>query len=359
MILLEYIKQHGIGALHEKFSIKAKPHVKYNNLILLKYNQIDSPINPITRQCRGIILDRDQDYKIISRPYDRFANHGESWADDLDWSTAKVYEKLDGSLCTLYHYNDEWHVASSGDPAASGDVNGFDFTFKELFWKTWNDLGYELPQSTRYCYMFELCTIYNKVLVQHKESRIVLHGVRNIHTQQEFGPQYHALHNGWEGIKSFDLNSLDAAIDTCKSIDPSKGEGFVVVDSEFRRVKIKSPAYVSLSHLKESINPKSMLEIIRTNESSEFLTYFPEYESFYHTLKSSYQQLVRDIEKTYDESKHIEDRKEFALQVKDKPFAGVLFSLKQGKSKSVKAALQNYKIDRLVEMLPKEDTIKS
>ena len=46
---------------------------------------------------------------------------GESSADAIDWSTARVMEKLDGSLATLYWYKGEWHVSSSGVPDASSE----------------------------------------------------------------------------------------------------------------------------------------------------------------------------------------------------------------------------------------------
>ena len=37
----------------------------------------------------------------------------------IDWGTARVYEKLDGSLMTLYRYGGAWQVASSGLPDGS------------------------------------------------------------------------------------------------------------------------------------------------------------------------------------------------------------------------------------------------
>ncbi len=55
----------------------------------------------IVQQCRGIILDEANNWQIVSYPYDKFFNYEESYAPQLDWSTAKIFEKLDGSLMTL------------------------------------------------------------------------------------------------------------------------------------------------------------------------------------------------------------------------------------------------------------------
>ena len=40
------------------------------------------------RECRAIILDRDNDWKVISYPYNKFFNYGEKWADPIGKSTA-------------------------------------------------------------------------------------------------------------------------------------------------------------------------------------------------------------------------------------------------------------------------------
>ena len=42
----------------------------------------------------------------------------------INWKTARVYEKIDGSLMTLYFYDNKWIISSSGKPDADG--NGAD-----------------------------------------------------------------------------------------------------------------------------------------------------------------------------------------------------------------------------------------
>jgi hypothetical protein len=138
---------------------------------------------------------------VVCLPYYKFFNYGEIYAsDDLDWSSIVVTEKLDGSLATLYWYKDEWHVSSSGVPDASGSyvfclkLDGF-FLFRELlclvfpwslyqplfsigntskkfsevFWDIWNELGLRLPEDATKCYIFELLTPLNVIVVRPKE----------------------------------------------------------------------------------------------------------------------------------------------------------------------------------------------
>ncbi len=119
--------------------ISAKFGERYPNLCLLKYDQLEADWNdPMTSECRGIILDVGDKYKVVSISYNKFWNAHEARAAKIDWSTAKVFDKADGSLAIIYYYDNAWQVQTSGTVEASGQVGQFNFTFKELFWKTWN-----------------------------------------------------------------------------------------------------------------------------------------------------------------------------------------------------------------------------
>src|SRR4051812_14440572 len=103
MEVIKYLKQYGLKALEEEFSIKAK--IYEEGLIVLNYDQIYSSTkaHPIVAECRGLILDTD--FNIVSRSFDRFFNLGEQpeTQTDIDISKAVCMEKIDGSLIKIYH----------------------------------------------------------------------------------------------------------------------------------------------------------------------------------------------------------------------------------------------------------------
>src|SRR5689334_13224443 len=102
---VRFLRLHGLPELCERYKITARRHGYYPGLVQLKYSQIESPMGErIVQECRGLILDEGHDWKVIAFPYTKFFNHGEGHAAPIDWGTAKVYEKLDGSLMTLYSY---------------------------------------------------------------------------------------------------------------------------------------------------------------------------------------------------------------------------------------------------------------
>ncbi len=358
MELQEYLRQYGLEQLCNTYSIKVNRHQKYPHLVCLKYSQIDSPMGEkIVQQCRGIILDSQANWQIISYPYNKFFNYGEGHGAKIDWSSAKVYEKLDGSLMVLYFYDGKWQVQSSGTPDASGQVHNFNMTFAELFWQVWEELKYPLPEEIEQCFMFELTTPYNRVLVRQNENNLILHGARNINSLLESDPSIWSNKYGWNLVKSYSLTSWEDVIIACQNLDPMASEGYVVCDRNFNRVKVKSPQYVAISHLRENFSPRRMIEIVITNEGQEFLSYFPEWTDLYNKIKSRYDSLIAEIEENYRKYQHIEVQKDFALVIKHLPYTGVLFSLRSGKINSVHEALRQINLQKIEELLGMDDII--
>ncbi|MBR8829005.1 MAG: T4 RnlA family RNA ligase [Gomphosphaeria aponina SAG 52.96 = DSM 107014] len=352
MELQAYLRRRGLDSLCQQYNIKANRHHQYPHLVCLKYSQIDSPLGEkVVQQCRGIILDEAQNWQIVSYSYNKFFNYGEVHAAQIDWSQATVYDKLDGSLMVLYFYDGQWQVQSSGTPDATGNVGDFNLTFAQLFWQVWQSLGYQLPQETDYCFSFELMTPYNRIVVKQESKKIVLHGVRNVLTLKEEKPAVWGSKYAWEVVKSFPLSNWTEIIKAAAELDPMDAEGYIVCDSEFNRVKVKSPQYVAIAHLRENFSTRRMLEIILNNEGDEFLSYFPEWTEFYEKIIAQYNKAVQEIEAVYQQYKDIPVQKDFALAIKHLPYAGILFALRAGKSSSVKESLRQTSIPKVEQLL--------
>jgi RNA ligase len=355
MELQTYLQHNGLDLLCQTYAIKASWHQELPQLVCLKYSQLESPMGEkIVQQCRGIVLDSSQNWQIVSYPYDKFFNYGETHAVAIDWNSATVYEKLDGSLMVLYFYQDQWRVQSSGTADASGKVEQFGITFADLFWRVWRELGYRLPENPDYCFIFELMTPYNRVVVRHTQNKLVLHGVRNLKTLKEEALQDWAESLGWQVVASYPLQTWDDIYNAAQTLDPMDSEGYIVCDRHFNRIKVKSPQYVAMSHMRSQFSSRKFLEIIRNNEGEEFLSYYPEWTELYRRIQQRYEALAQDIERVYQQYQAIELQKEFAMAVKDLPYSGVLFLLRSGKIDSVKEGLKNMLLYRLEDLLQLE-----
>ena len=68
-----------------------------DNYVLFKYNQLDSDFNEeICRECRGLVIDKNK-LEPVALSFYKFFNVQESFADNIDWNTAKVQEKIDNT----------------------------------------------------------------------------------------------------------------------------------------------------------------------------------------------------------------------------------------------------------------------
>lgn len=361
-----YIKEHGLNKLLEDFKLKTS---ETDNKVLIKYDQIESNYAyEIVRECRGLILEKDT-WKIMSFPFKKFFNIQEGHAPKIDWSTAHVLEKVDGTFIHLYwDWNkEEWCVGTTGTPEGDGPVNmRTNFTFKQLFWET---VGNKYPEfitnklGKHLVYMFELTSPYNTVVKQHTEPALTLLGVRNRDTLEEFPFRWvikESIIIGIPVVKLFPLLQPRGVAELTKTFDgmPYSEEGYVVLDVYMNRVKVKNPAYVAVHHLKDRMNSYNIMEIIKTNEVDEFNATFPERTEEVMFLKRCYDDLTQRLIKMWDIIKtevpsDYEDKgqvKTYAALVSDvrdfnpwsKGFYHVFYGLGNGRVESIQQYLKDY-----------------
>ena len=256
----------------EELGVYAKKHPDYPELYQFNYDMIESSNHknhPIVMECRGIILNSNKNWEVVAYPFNRFCNAGENFNYEIDWSTARIQEKFDGSLMIVYFYADKWQVATRNSPNACGNVGNYDFTFAELFWKTFMDLTYSSGKLIPCCtYMFELMSPFNRVVVEQKDNSLVLIGVRNNNNFQELNLDK-CIFDEFLFVRSYSVRNLSNVILAASKLNPLQQEGFVIVDDKFNRIKVKCPKYVLIHHMKDGFSTRRMIDLIKLGEKSE------------------------------------------------------------------------------------------
>jgi hypothetical protein len=346
------LRSEGLDALAQRLALQTRRHREHPQLVLLKYSMIDSPMaDPVVRQCRGLVVDESDEFRPVAYPYDKFFNAHEGHAAAIDWSTARVYEKIDGILCTLYGYRGGWHVASAALPDAQGLLRGCGRSVADAFWDVFRARGYALPERHDHCFMFELCLPSDPVLVRHPEPRLLLHGARDMTTLHEVEPGPLAAAYGWELVPSHPVADLPAALALARGFDPARREGLVARDARFHRVKIKSPAFVALHHMRGATNLRHLLEVVRTNESDEFLAYFPEARPAWQAVRDRYLALRAEAEAALERGRDVADDRTFGQSVRDLPYSSMLFAVRKGRAPSIAHVLADTSIQNLEKLL--------
>lgn len=338
--------------------------------VSLKYNMLESPMaEPIVQECRGMVVDTAQ-RTILAHPYNKFWNLGDAGASPIDWATARVQEKLDGSLMILFWdpATEDWRVASSGHPTAGGSFgDSTTETFQEAFWRVFGELGMRLPSDVckSVCFMFEFCAAENRIVVRHDKPRIVAHGARVVPSilapsreVDRLTLEQLAREHRWEIVQEYPITSIAECLTAVEALDPIQTEGFVVVDGAFNRVKIKSPRYVILHHMKGDFTPRRAIELWQSGEVGELLGHFPEMAPQILPIHERLDVAAHDALNCFLKHRDLPTRKDFALAVKDLPWAPVAFLLHKAPeanlehTKSIMRGLTTAALERLLERVP-------
>lgn len=350
------IETNSLEKLKEEFGIEY--NVK-DNLVILNYSQINSPkTNPIVLECRGTVLEIGS-WDLVAKPFDRFFNLGEALElqKNFDWDSAVPQEKLDGSCIILFEYSNKWYANTRG---AWGTEN------KLINESTWSDvvfglIGGRINELSLYnnklkelghkvTYVFELCSPWNKIVRMYSKPNLVL--LAMIQSNKDY---YTELDKETVDCKAKEFNfdrptkfnwtnkeDLHKKLEEITEKDKTF-EGFVVVDRNNNRVKIKSASYLSLAGMGQNLFMyKNLIEWILKNEVDELLCYYPEAEKSVEQLTIDINKIKQLTIKSYNLSgKTLVTQKDFAIAItktNPTPLAAMLFYIR-------KKTLDNEEID--------------
>lgn len=289
----------------EPYFIKIKRDGDY---ILLEYNQLASDFNePLVRECRGSIFRQEgAEWICVAYPFNKFGNYGEAYVPNINWATAIVTEKIDGSLMKMWYDRDEWHLSTNGTiDAYKAPLGDFGKSFGDYFCEILatefskicvTDISTErafgfLCQSLdkRLCYMFEMVGPKNRVVINYEEPCIYLLGARDMGIHEEVDINFYFKHACLRVPEQHYLRTLEDCIAAVEKMSKDE-EGFVVCDGFFNRMKIKSPEYLIAAQLHNNgvITRRRLLQIIWDGKLDDFVSYCPMYKAEAEAMLDKY-----------------------------------------------------------------------
>lgn len=303
---------------------------------IFKYSYECDFADPVVQEARGIIIDTDA-LEVKCWPFRKFGNFNESYADAIDWSTASVQEKVDGSIIKLW-YDDErqaWQFSTNGsiraETAPVGDNT--DKSFGDIIKSACNYGSIPFNSLDREkTYIFELVSPETRVIIPYNETKLyhlgTRHRVTGIETDEDIGivkPARYTLHSLEDCISA--ASKLNEGMSNADDIE---AEGYVVVDANWNRVKVKSPGYLAAHYISEikmtKENVITMLreqrlpadDIIEMNPRAESIVRFYQYQMAEADALAD--EIGRMAETLYEEYQH--DRKLVADVLMKNPLWG-------------------------------------
>lgn len=308
-----------------------------DGMFLFKYTQFESDMGfRIVRESRGCILKTDENgrFRYVCRPFDKFFNYGEQYATAVSWYSARVTEKIDGSLMKCFFADGSWHLATSGTiDAFDAAVSDLNITFGEIFERnigmTVSELGKYLDKD--FTYMFELTSPETRIVIPYKNNVYYL-SRRNTLTGKEIFDKPDIPNVRFP--KTYPLTSVSEVLDTVKKMTKDE-EGFVVNDRFGARLKFKSPEYLIAAHIigNGNISVKRIIGMMREETLDDFLAYAPDYRKIADDVLLTLENVEKNMNEAWENVRMYRElpKPEFVKHVAQNPYAAFLFCMYDGK----------------------------
>lgn len=303
--------------------------------IIFNYNQIDSDFsNPIVQEARGIIFKEEQWEYPVCHAFDKFFNYGETNCANVNFNKCWVTEKVDGSIIKLWYNWDKncWQVSTNGM------IDAYKAMYDQVRNKTFGQLVEETVQkisgfstvdefmdesvySRNLTYIFELVSPETRVVIPYEENNLYYLGCRDNIRNSELPFYYGCCKFNTNGVKLpkiYPMGNFEEILKASQEL-PWDKEGYVVVDEECNRCKIKSPAYV-LAHYgrsNNSLTKEKLVDVITSGVEDDFLVYAEDYKEPLQKIKEQMNQYKQDCKNAWLSlvNEPFETKKDFALSV--------------------------------------------
>lgn len=314
----------------EKKLVSEGVHPKYPNLRIYNYTnkcQIEGAWDDITLQCRGLIINADND-EVLARPFPKFFNLEERDHDIPVDELPRIYEKYDGSLGILYWWNNEPWIATRGS-----------FDSEQARWATrwFREQVKDIDCFHRHAtYLFEIIYPENRIVVSYDYSGLVFLAVIDIATGRDYDIDTMVISTPIRLPQKYPTDDLERL----KELERDNAEGFVILYlSTGLRIKVKFEEYKRLHRIVTGVSPKSIWDELRHGgDLTEILERVP--DEFYKWAHGWKIKLLNEFDAVenrarieYEDVRNIDSRKEQAKHIIawDRQYSGVVFAMLDGK----------------------------
>lgn len=367
--LCNFIKNHPTdweAILTKSYKIKIKHDGPY---AIFVYDTECDFADPIVQESRGIIINTET-LTVACWPFRKFGNHNESYADKIDWSSARVLEKVDGSIIKLWFDTLEgiWQFSTNGtiraERAAIDTYPGVRFGDIIKRADNFSDIPFDSLDKTK-TYIFELVSPETRVVIDYGTTTLYHIGTRSnvtgVESEESIGikkPESYPLSSLADCLKAASvLNQTEA--DTANEV---KKEGFVVVDKSWNRVKVKSPDYLATHRITNisAISKRDCVEMLLhngertrrlTEASPALIPYFKYYDFKLAELSHSANKIAIIARSLYEE--YSRDRAAVAKIILKHPLSGIGFlAIDRDKTRTGAEILLSLPLEKLIKLIP-------
>lgn len=331
--------------------------------------------DPIVREANCLIL--DEDGELIAKAAD-IAHELASLKEipqDFNLEGARVFERTEGVLLTVYNIEGEWFVGSQfsvdarEEPFEKTGYLSYGSQFKDYLEAkadarmNW----YERFQNVdpRLCFVFQYLSpqVRGRIFpIMHKEL-VLLDIINKADGKPLPQSRVDGIANSWKMLRPpyRSVQGISSLSILARNM-PVFRTGLTVISKDERRIEIANPIYKALYNAKAArgrIEPTHVVKIVSAcRDSVDFMQVekaFPEYRDIMQITKEAIDRTWGELYTLWNHAKRHVDDKPFAKEVMHHPLNYLLFMFKHGKINSIKDAVEGLPAQKIVELMRVRD----
>lgn len=309
MELIKFIHQNNISNFNNlkdllessPYNLKIKEDIDFSNIFLIHTTDKSDLNYKLVRECNGIILEKDT-FKILCYTFDKSY---EDLNNLFDYNNIYLEPSIEGTLIRLYSYNDRWIVSTKKCIDAGKSKWLSNKNFYELFMECINlNLIEKLNKNN--CYSFVLTHPENRIVVNYQTPLLYHISTRDLTTLNEVIID---INIGCKYLEKtfFNINNIDNFKNILLTDENLDYEGYIFIDKNYNRCKIKKPFFSKVKELWGNTNNRFFryLELRKDQKLLEdYLIFFNYDKNKFIEYEMIVKELCNDINTFYAE-KHI------------------------------------------------------
>ena len=306
--------------INHPYNLNVKEDSENKNLYMLCYkrnNNFDK--HSFLNECRGIILEKNTNKIVcytlpkinkinimedsISTEINNSISNNTEISNNFDWSKVSVEESIDGTHLRLFYYNDKWCVSTTRMIDANKSKWGNRKSYYDMFMDAYENCKDEIFNldnlNKDYCYGFVLQHPDNEIVIEYNKASLV-HVVTRSLKSENFLEELD-IDIGCPKPKKYDIDSYTRLLKICYLEEEFETEGYVIVDENRNRYKIKSKNYISYKELKGNYSDELFHFFILRKDSKvqEYLYKFPKNLNKYNLFETYFRKMIKSIHTEY------------------------------------------------------------
>jgi hypothetical protein len=302
--LINFIKNKSFNDLKVEFAEK-NIIVKEQGALYLLFSE--NNVTDLDNQCNGIILEKETN-KIICSCQNKMISTSDYKNDLKNFSDVQIEYCEDGTLMRLYNYKNEWFLATTKC-----------FDARNSFWvsnKNYHDLFFESFKSNidtfdkNNTYIFILIHVENRLVISHKQNKIIYLSCINNNNLQEIFNSYRSWADDDDNEDTIQLESVKTTSKNVHNltdmIDDTK-RGFIF------RVKNSDNTYITYLYNFLNFEKNKLirgnnnrihfryLQVLTKNPEfiNDFNNNYPEYKILFSSICAMLEHLIKKVHGLY------------------------------------------------------------